>query len=81
MKKYLYLFPTTHDALVAEKNWPQTGLPGKLRPIPRVLSSSCGLCLEVELPESSDPIDMAKQCKLTWEKVVAAKDGNYIPVY
>ncbi|NLY31938.1 MAG: DUF3343 domain-containing protein, partial [Firmicutes bacterium] len=39
MRKILILFPSTHDALRAEKYWPRTGFPGKLRPIPRVLSS------------------------------------------
>ncbi|HCX79288.1 MAG TPA: hypothetical protein DG577_07735, partial [Firmicutes bacterium] len=42
MKSILILFPSTHDALRAEKYWPQSGFPGKLRPIPRSLSSSCG---------------------------------------
>ncbi len=42
-------FYSTHLALYAEKLAKEAGLKGKLMPVPRQLSSSCGLCLR--LPE------------------------------
>jgi len=78
LKRILILFPSTHDALVAEKNWPQSGLPGKLRPIPRSLSSSCGLCLETDLPEDLDPVEILTACKIEWEQVIGVLDKELV---
>jgi hypothetical protein len=55
---------------VAERNWLKSGISGKLRPIPRVLSSSCGLCLETELPDGTDPLLTLAEWKIEWEQVV-----------
>ncbi|MGI6363284.1 MAG: DUF3343 domain-containing protein [Bacillota bacterium] len=77
MRKILVLFPSTHDALRAEKYWPQSGFTGKLRPIPRVLSSSCGLCLVTELPPDSDPIQLLEGYHLEWEQIVEVQGKEY----
>jgi len=78
MKRFLFLFASTHDALVAEKNWPQSGYKGKLRPIPRVLSSSCGLCLETELPAEKEPRPLLKEHGVRWEQIVEVVGKDYI---
>jgi len=77
LRKILILFPSTHDALRAEKYWPRTGFPGKLRPIPRVLSSSCGLCLATELPLDKDPLQLLAECGLEWEQIVEVQGREY----
>jgi hypothetical protein len=70
LKQILILFPSTHDALRAEKYWPQSGFSGKLRPIPRSLSSSCGLCFATEVPLDIDPIQLLEKYNLEWEQIV-----------
>ncbi len=40
------LFPSTYWALRGDKLLREAGLDVKLRPVPRELSSSCGICLE-----------------------------------
>ena len=40
-------FPSTFWALRAEKALLRRGFRARLRPVPRILSSSCGLALEV----------------------------------
>lgn len=76
MRRILILFPSTHDALLAERAWPKTGFSGKLRPIPRALSSSCGLCLESEIPEGNDPLTILDTLCLQWEQVVEVQGKN-----
>ena len=39
------LFPSVHFALRAEKLMKQRGIPFKLIPVPRHISSDCGICL------------------------------------
>lgn len=78
MTRYLILFPTTHDALKAEKHWPQSGHRGKLRPIPRTLSSSCGLCLETDLPPGVEPSSILSQFNLQWEQVVEVRGREMV---
>lgn len=77
MIRYLYLFASTHDALVAEKKWPQAGHKGRLRPVPRVLSAGCGLSLEADLPEDVDPAATANRCGFSWEGIYVVDGGTY----
>jgi len=44
---YLVTFHATSDAMGAEKCCSKDKLQSRLRPVPRELSSSCGLALEV----------------------------------
>jgi hypothetical protein len=41
------LFPSIHFAMRAEKLIKQKGIPHKLIPVPRHLSSDCGVCLRI----------------------------------
>ncbi len=41
------LFPSVHFALRAEKLMKEKGIPFKLIPVPRHLSSDCGICLRI----------------------------------
>lgn len=44
----VFLFEATSHALRAEKLLRREGVPGRLIPVPRHLSSDCGVCLRVE---------------------------------
>jgi hypothetical protein len=44
------LFESVHHALRAERLLKEAGLPCKLIPIPRNLSSDCGVCLRFDVP-------------------------------
>ena len=44
------IFQSVHHALLAEKLLKEAGIPCKLIPIPRNLSSDCGVCLRFEPP-------------------------------
>jgi len=44
------LFQSVHHALRAEKLLKEAGIPCKLIPIPRNLSSDCGVCLRFDSP-------------------------------
>ncbi len=45
---YLITFPSTHQALNFEKNFKSSGLSFTLRPVPREISSSCGIAAQIE---------------------------------
>lgn len=47
MEVTLFTFPSTYYALRAEKLMQEAGLAARLIPVPRALSSSCGLALEI----------------------------------
>ncbi len=48
--KLVIAFHTTADAMAMEKICKETGAPGRLIPVPRVISAGCGLawCTELE---------------------------------
>ena len=45
MKEYLATFHTHLAALMTLKNFEQHGVKGRLAPVPRSVSSSCGTCM------------------------------------
>jgi len=50
----LVTFFTQAGAIRFEKELKTSGIEGKLKPVPRVLSSSCGLCVEAPLESLED---------------------------
>lgn len=51
--KYVATFYTHAAALMTDRTLKKQGVPSKLGPVPRKLSSSCGTCL---MYESDDPL-------------------------
>lgn len=49
--KQLVTFFTQAGAIRFEKDLRSKGFIGKLKPVPRQLSSSCGLCVELEMDD------------------------------
>jgi hypothetical protein len=48
MSRLLVLFESTHGAIKAERSCLTKGIPCKVIPVPRELTSSCGIALEVK---------------------------------
>jgi len=47
-KKYILLFHTIHDVLKAEKILKKERVSHELVPVPRNLSSDCGMCVQLK---------------------------------
>ena len=72
MNKSLYnvvLFHSTSHALRAEKVLQQAGLTVKLIPIPRHLSSDCGVCVRVERADEEAALRALEQAGVEAEGV------------
>lgn len=54
------LFPSTHHAIRAEKKARENGLVVKLIPVPRHLSSDCGVCLRCS-PDQKETLECLLQ--------------------
>ena len=65
----VFLFPSVGHALKAEKILIAAGIAHKLIPIPRQISTDCGVCLRVEA-DLQDAAATALQGDMNWEKVV-----------
>ena len=52
MIAYIATFFTHHDALVYKRDLAKIDVMGKLMPVPRKLSSSCGTCISFTAEES-----------------------------
>jgi hypothetical protein len=55
---HVILFDSVHHALRSEKILKQTGIPHKLIPVPRHISSDCGICLRFT-PDRRNQIEEA----------------------
>ena len=58
MPQGVILFPSIHFALRAEKIIKGKGLAIKLIPVPRHLSSDCGVCLRIPWEDKEKILDM-----------------------
>jgi len=73
--EFLATFYTHYGALRFQKHCRQNGLPAKMKPTPRELSASCGVCVRFEAacaPTVSEHEDM-ERC------YAIAPDGAYSP--
>lgn len=57
MSYAVILFPSVHHAIRAEKKTRENGFSVKLIPVPRHLSSDCGVCLRCSL-EQREPLEL-----------------------
>jgi hypothetical protein len=65
----IFLFPSVSYALKAEKILKEQGIAHKLIPVPRHISSDCGVCLRVTA-DCRDAAASALQGRTNWEKMV-----------
>jgi hypothetical protein len=66
-ERMVFLFESVSAALVAEKALKEMGIAHKLIPVPKQLSSDCGVCLRVE----SDDQPRVEQALIDKVKVLA----------
>lgn len=65
----VFLFSSVSHVLKAEKVLKERGIVHKLIPMPRHISSDCGVCLRVEA-EQQDAAAGALQDVVSWEDIV-----------
>jgi hypothetical protein len=66
----LLLFQSTHDVILAEKAIRQQGIHRRVIPVPRSVSSQCGMALEI------DPADREKVVELLESSVFSGGSSN-----
>lgn len=60
-------------AMQYKKTCDRTGIPARMMPVPRMLSSSCGTCVRVE----TDAPDHLPRTEETEQLALALSDGSY----
>jgi len=68
-KYVVYLFPSVSYALKAEKLLKKEGIPHKLIPVPRHISSDCGVCLRIRA-DQEEIVTEVLHGKVVWEEKV-----------
>ena len=71
---YVILFKSVSYALKAEKILKACGLPHKLIPVPKEISSDCGICLRFE-PALQKAIQAALTGKVEFEEIRPILNG------
>lgn len=64
MAQGVILFPSIHFALRAEKLMKERGIAYKLVPVPRHLSSDCGVCLRIPWEKKEEVLPLLTQAKV-----------------
>lgn len=65
--KLVIAFHTTADAMAMEKICKETGTPGRLIPVPRVISAGCGLAWCAELEDREQIISVLRSAGIEEE--------------
>ena len=74
---YFFLFHTIHEVLKAEKTLKGRGCAFELVPVPRTLSSDCGVCIRSDKP-SGDNISLLSS--LNVDRCFSFDGREYIPI-
>jgi hypothetical protein len=72
MEKYPYFmitFPSVHHALRFESRMKETGISFQLVPVPREISSSCGVAARVNFVKESVLIDAVNNLQLDYDSI------------
>jgi len=64
----VFLFPSVSYALKAEKILKAAGIAHKLIPVPRHISSDCGVCLRITEDRQQD-VEEELRGRVEWDKV------------
>ena len=67
--KLVVTFHTTADAMAMEKECKEHEVPGRLIPVPRVISAGCGLAWCAELSEKEKVSEMMKASGIEEEEI------------
>lgn len=65
----VFIFPSVSYALKAEKILKAAGIAHKLIPVPRHISSDCGVCLRIT-EDRQTAVEGELRGKVEWEKVL-----------
>jgi hypothetical protein len=65
----VFLFPSVNYTLRAERILREQGIVHKLIPVPRHISSDCGVCLRIAI-DRQDAAESALQGRVKWEEIV-----------
>ena len=76
--EYIVTFHTHFDALQYDRFLKKRGLKGKLQPVPRALSSSCGTCVKFTTQEPA--AQNAEFLEHDFEKMFKAEGKEYVLV-
>lgn len=76
MAQGVILFPSIHFALRAEKLMKQKGIPHKLIPVPRHLSSDCGVCLRIPWEKKEEVLGILAQSAVKVDGAHPLPDKN-----
>lgn len=68
-KYVVFLFPSVSHALKAEKILKAAGIAHKLIPVPRHISSDCGVCIRITEDKQQD-VEGELRGRVTWDKVI-----------
>ena len=60
-KKLLITFPTTYDSIKAEEVLKQNKVSLRVRPVPRDISSDCGLAIQCEKKDEEQALKLLEQ--------------------
>lgn len=74
MNNYIATFYTHFAAMYTEKNLSKSGVSAKLAPVPRALSSDCGVCVYFTATDNC-----SKLIHEDFEAVYLIKGDKYIP--
>lgn len=62
----LYLFESTHAVIKAEKKCLENGVKCKIVPVPKSISSQCGMCITVDPENEREVSKLLKETEINY---------------
>ena len=74
------IFNSVHKVMSVEKALKQAGVDIKVMPVPRKLSSDCGLAISFNLDEYERISELLDETGITAEEAYRLDGGEYLPI-
>ena len=75
----LFLFQSTHDVILAERAVRTRGIPCRVIPVPRSISSECGMALDIGKDRAQEAADLLATTVLPSDPGQKRRFSTYTP--
>ena len=75
----LFLFQSTHDVIMAERAIRTRNIPCRVIPVPRSISSQCGMALEIAIEYAEEVTDLLAGTVLPSDSGMEKRFTTYTP--
>jgi hypothetical protein len=78
--KFIVLFPSVHEVFKAEKALKERGIRCDLVPVPKKISTSCGMAVELDEDGAREIPELARRYGFEWHGIYRMQGPEFVRI-